>query len=356
MSLSLEQLGYRPFFAAQLELLGKPELAPARVTAESRGLYQLAGCGAATGELSGRLRHALGPGQMPTTGDWVAVTEAQGLATIHHVLDRQSVLGRRAAGGAGGPQVVAANVDVFFIVTSANRDLNPRRLERYLAAVWDSGARPVIVLNKTDLVADLAPWIEPIEEVALAVPVVAVSAQSGAGLDQLRGHLEPGLTFGFVGSSGVGKSTLINRLLGREAYATDRLRADGKGRHTTTRRELVVLGEGGVLIDTPGMRELGILVDPDGLDAAFAEIAEIAPRCRFNDCQHEAEPDCAVRAAVEAGELAEERLDSYRKLQREIASAEARKDPVAGANTKRRWKSIHKQLRTLIKVDPKQRR
>lgn len=350
---SLEELGYCPFYAVQLPLCeGNENLLPARVTASSHGFYELAGCEVTEGVLSGRLRRSLKRKARPTTGDWVAIEISAGQAVIHHLLERQTVLQRRAAGSMSDAQVVAANADVFFVVTSANLDLNQRRLERYLTAVWDSGARPVIVLNKIDLVTDTGPLLRTIEEVALDIDVVRVSAHTGAGLDHLRGQLATGTTFGFIGSSGVGKSSLINRLLGRDSQVTEDIRSDDKGRHATTRRELMVLPEGGVLIDTPGMRELGMLEGSGGLETAFSDVALLAEGCRFGDCQHDSEPRCAVRAAVETGALAPERLESYQNLRREQASAETRRDPVENANTRRRWKSIHKSMR----LHPKSKR
>jgi ribosome biogenesis GTPase len=258
---------------------------------------------------------------------------------------------RRAADTDATAQMIAANVDVFCLVTSANRDLNPRRIERYLTAVWESGANPVIVLNKVDLVDDLAPLTQAIAAVALGVPTVEVSALTGVGLDALREHVGRGTTVGLVGSSGVGKSSLINRLVGREVqHVSDIREDDARGRHTTTRRELVLLPGGGVLVDTPGMRELGLVEDDGGIDAAFADIAEIAQACRFNDCLHESEPGCAVQSALSSGALSPERLQSYRKLQREIAAAERRRDPILAANERRRWKTIHKELRVREKA------
>lgn len=343
----LADLGFRPFFAAQFAALDRPGLVPARVAADGRGVYQLLGCRAPLGELSGRLRYDLQGSALPTVGDWVAVADGDERAVIHHVLDRRTAMVRRAADTTAQSQVIAANVDVFSIVTSANRDLNPRRVERYLSAVWDSGATPLIVLNKVDLVADLGAAREAIAKVALAAPVVGVSALTGLGLDALREHVGPGTTVGFVGSSGVGKSSLINRLLGHEAQKVNAIREDdARGRHTTTRRELVVMPDGGVLVDTPGMRELGLIEDGGGVETAFADIAELAASCRFSDCRHEAEPDCVVQAALATGSISWERWQSYRKLQREIAAVERRGDPVLAAEERRKWKIIHKSMRS----------
>lgn len=340
---SLDELGYTPFFSAQFELLSDRDgLTPARISAESQGLYQLMGCAATLGELSGKLRGRLKAAERPVSGDWVAVSEHGERATIRHVLDRRTALVRRAAFSDGVPQAIAANVDVFFIVTSANLELNPRRLERYLSAVWDSGADPVLVLSKVDLVDDPARLEAGVREVAGAAPVVSVSAYTGQGMAELEAMLSPQKTVSFIGSSGVGKSSLANRILGQEQQATQSIGSEAKGRHTTTRRELLVVPGRGVLIDTPGMREFGILEDEGGIDSAFPDIAERAQACRFRDCSHETEPECAVVAATETGELAPERLHSYHKLKREVRAAQARQDPVLGANVKRRWKAIHK--------------
>ncbi|HWO09609.1 MAG TPA: ribosome small subunit-dependent GTPase A [Polyangiaceae bacterium] len=340
---SLDDLGYTPFFSAQFELLPDREgLTPARISAESHGLYELVGCTATLGELAGKLRGQLRAAERPVSGDWVAVSEHGERATIRHVLDRRTSLVRRAAHRDGVPQAIAANVDVFFIVTSANLELNPRRLERYLSAVWDSGADPVLLLSKLDLVEDPVPLEARLREIAGAAPVVSVSAYTGQGMAELEGLLSAQKTVSFIGSSGVGKSSLANRILGHEQQAIQSIGSEAKGRHTTTRRELLVVPGRGVLIDTPGMREFGMLEDEGGIDSAFPDVAERAKFCRFRDCSHEAEPDCAVVAATETGELSPERLRSYHKLKREVRSAQARQDPVLGANVKRRWKAIHK--------------
>jgi ribosome biogenesis GTPase / thiamine phosphate phosphatase len=351
--IALEDLGFGPFFATQFDPLvrARPGLVPARIAADGAGIYHLLGSQARLGELSGRLRHELSGINRPAVGDWVAVTDDAERAVIHHVLRRRTAMIRRAADTDATAQMIAANVDVFCLVTSANRDLNPRRIERYLTAVWESGANPVVVLNKVDLVDDLPPLRQAVAAVALGVPTVEVSALTGVGVDALRAHVGRGTTVGLVGSSGVGKSSLINRLVGREVQHVSEIREDdARGRHTTTRRELVLLPGAGVLVDTPGMRELGLIEDDGGIDAAFADIAEIAKACRFNDCLHESEPGCAVQAALYAGGLAANRLQSYRKLQREIAAIERRRDPVLAANERRRWKTIHKELRAREKA------
>jgi ribosome biogenesis GTPase len=353
---SLEALGYGRFFSEQHDFLGRPDLVPARIASEGRGNYRLRGCRASIGELRGRLQHDLTTPERPVVGDWVLVVDGEDRAVIHHVLGRHTELIRRAAGTEAGVQVIAANVDLFFIVTSANRDFNIRRLERYLAAVWDSGAEPVVVLNKIDLGGAVADMVEEIGAVAFGVPVVCVSAVTGDGMDDLRGHLAGGKTVGLVGSSGVGKSSLVNRLLGHDAQHVRTLRGDGKGRHATTRRELIELPGGGILIDTPGMRELGLVEDTGGVDHLFADIVALAEDCRFRDCQHQGEPGCAVTAAVSTGELDGARLASYHKLQREIAAAERRRDPTHAGRPKRRWKSISKAVREMNKIDPKRKK
>jgi ribosome biogenesis GTPase / thiamine phosphate phosphatase len=245
---------------------------------------------------------------------------------IEAVLPRRSAFTRKEAWRRTVAQVVAANVDTVFLVTAFGFDLNPRRLERYLTAAWDSGATPVIVVNKLDLAHDPAAELAELDAVVLGVAVHAVSATTGAGLDELEPQLGRGRTIALLGSSGVGKSTLVNRLAGREVLATAETSAAGRGRHTTSHRELVPLPSGALLLDTPGMRELQLWAGEETLDSTFAEIAELAAQCRFNDCSHEHEPGCAVGAALLNGSLAQERYGSYRKLQRELRALEIRQD------------------------------
>jgi len=351
---TLRTLGFDEFFAAQLERLPS-EWAPARITAEGQSSFHLAGSNAPLGDLAGRLLRR-GPLERPMVGDWVAVVDGPERATIQHVLERRTALLRRAAGTLAEPQVVAVNVDTFFVVTAANRDFNERRLERYVTAVWNSGASPVVVLNKVDLADEVEPLLAAIELVAPGVAIVRSSAASGEGIEALRSYVTPGKTVGFIGSSGVGKSSLTNRLLGREAQAVGGLRDDERGRHTTTARQLIELPGGGVLIDTPGLRELGLLDDLGGLEASFPDVLAFAQACRFRDCAHAGEPGCAVAAAIESGELPAARFEGYRKLVAEIQAAERKRDPILAGRTKARWKAIHRALREREKIDPKLRR
>jgi ribosome biogenesis GTPase len=352
----LSALGFDDFFASQLERLADPQWVPARIVAEGQSSFHLAGCRAPLGDMSGTLRGSLTKTERPVVGDWVAVVDAANRASIQRVFERRTTLVRRAAGTLAEAQVIAVNVDVFFVVTAVNRDFNERRLERYVTAVWNSGAAPVVVLNKVDLEEDLDEMLEAIDRAAIGVPVVRASAATGAGVDELRAYIAAGKTVGFIGSSGVGKSSLTNRLLGREVQAIGGLRDDERGRHTTTARQLIELPAGGVLIDTPGMREFGLLDDLGGIETSFPDVAALAERCRFRDCAHESEPGCAVLAAVETGELAAERLASYRKLLAEIAAAERKRDPILAGRTKARWKEINRAMRARSKVDPKLKR
>jgi ribosome biogenesis GTPase len=268
---------------------------------------------------------------------------------IHAVLERRTRFSRLASHDPGShttlEQVVAANVDVVFVVSSITDDLSVRRLERYLTLAWESGARPVVLLTKSDLVDDPEPTVAEVSAVAIGVPVHPVSTVTGAGLDALLAELRPGATAALLGSSGVGKSTLVNTLVGEELLATQDVRRDGKGRHTTARRELIRLPGGGLLIDTPGMRELQLWVADHGLEEAFDDVTSLFAECRFNDCRHEAEPGCAVLAALADGRLAEERWESYRKLERELAVLERRLDKQAQAQERRRYRTLNRAMR-----------
>ena len=300
-----------------------PALTLCRVVLQEKGQYRIVSeQGEQPAAVSGRFQfEAAAPADYPAVGDYVMADPNGGeTAVIHHILPRQSVFVRRAAGTAHAGQVVAANIDTVFLCMSLNNDFNLRRLERYLSAAWDSGASPVVVLTKADLCDDLAGRLAEAERVALGAEVIALSALDG-GWERLAPYAAPGRTLAFVGSSGVGKSTLINRLLGEETLATGGLRNDDRGRHTTTHRALLFLPGGAMVIDTPGMRELGLWDAGEGLDTAFSDVEQLTARCRFRDCTHENEPGCAVRAALERGELDPARWRSYQKLTAENARA-----------------------------------
>ncbi|MGL4960781.1 MAG: ribosome small subunit-dependent GTPase A [Inquilinus sp.] len=346
----IDRYGWSPALQQDFRPHAARGLSPARVTVQQRGAYHLVTpAGEMTGQLSGRFAHEALEGDYPVAGDWVAAAlrPDEGSATIHQVLPRRSAFTRKAAGpGRPTGQVVAANVEVAFLVTSLNADLNARRVERYLATAWESGASPVVVLTKADLCDDRDGPLAEIEAVALGVPVHVVSAVTGEGVEALRDCFAPGQTAVLLGSSGVGKSSLVNALAGTELMATGGIREDdARGRHTTTHRELVLLPNGRLVLDTPGMRELGLWDAGDGVAAAFADIEALAAACRFVDCRHEAEPGCAVRAALEDGHLDPERWRSWGKLQRELAHHDRREDPVARAEARKVWIQRNKQYR-----------
>jgi len=329
--MSLLDFGWGNEFAAGFKPYSERGLLPARVIRQLRDLSLLwTDQGERSGEVSGKFRHrAADRSAYPVVGDWVAVElSGDDRAVIHAVLPRRSAFVRKTAGELVEAQVAAANVDTVFLVSGLDGDFNLGRIERYLTTAWDSGASPVIVLNKADLRTDLQCVVNEVEIVAPGVPVVAVSATAAGNLEALQPYLVPRKTVALLGSSGVGKSTLINRLLGEERFRTAPVSdaQEGRGRHTTTTRELVRLPGGALLIDTPGMRELQLWTDDEGLGRPFKDIEDLAARCRFVDCSHEQEPGCAVQAAVGEGTLDPRRLESYLKLRREVRFLALKKD------------------------------
>lgn len=346
----LFDLGWTAFFESQVTAAEAAKFVPARVAEQGRGLHRVyAAAGEWLAEPSGRLRFdAASRDVLPVVGDWVLARPRPGelRAVIHRVLDRRSRFARKVAGRKTEVQVLAANVDTVLLVSSLNREFNLRRIERYLTLVWESGARPVVVLNKTDLCDDPAPYRHQAEGVAFGLPVHLTSALTGDGLAALQPYLRPGQTVALLGSSGVGKSTLINALLGEPRLPTRPIReADGRGRHATASRELLLLPGGGLILDTPGLRELQLWESDAGLEHAFADIEALAAACRFADCGHNGEPGCAVARALERADLDPARLRSYHKLRREQAYLERRRDPALQAAEQRRWRQIHKAMR-----------
>jgi ribosome biogenesis GTPase / thiamine phosphate phosphatase len=366
---ALHDLGWSDFFSSQLAgLEASSEIAAARVAEENREMFRLLSPqGESMAEVSGKFRHELTcRADFPAVGDWVLAStrREENRATIHRVLNRKSKFSRKIAGKKTEEQIVAANVDVVFIVSSLNSEFNLRRLERYVALAWESGAQPVIVLNKSDLAENVEELRREAEAAAIGVRVVLTSALRGDGIAEIREMMRSApegnsagdipaekmrvaKTAALLGSSGVGKSSLINAVLGIELLDTGEIReSDDRGRHTTTTRHLIVAPNGGVLIDTPGMRELQLWDASEGIDQAFGEIAELAVACKFRDCKHVNEPGCAVRSAVESGSLAAERLESFHKLGREEKFVAAKQDAaVRAAETKSLKKLMKEQNR-----------
>jgi ribosome biogenesis GTPase / thiamine phosphate phosphatase len=353
--MDLHVLGWNAHWRDLFEPYVSQSLLPGRVVVEHRGAYRIEmDRGERSGTLAGRLRYQAGRrADLPAVGDFVAVRlpeagTGDGPAVIEAVLPRRTAFVRRAAGARPDDQVIAANIDTVFVMTGLDHDFNVRRIERYLAAVWESGANPVVLLNKADVCADVGKKIDELRAVVIGVDVLVVSALTAEGVDTLAAYWREGTTVGFVGSSGVGKSTLLNRLLGRDVQATGGVRAhDSRGRHTTTHRELFVLPYGGLVIDTPGMREFTLSDADEGVDAVFGDIDALAARCRFADCAHRGEPGCAVHDAVERGELAADRLAAFHKLLNELRYEESRGDRVAAAERKRQGRIGAKAIRRM---------
>ncbi|MGD9955931.1 MAG: ribosome small subunit-dependent GTPase A [Candidatus Nanopelagicales bacterium] len=334
---SLADLGWDPSF---LPDVAPPHARPARVTLQGRDVWRVHdGVAEHSAGVRGRLRAE--PGSLPVAGDWVLL----GDDVIESVLPRRTALVRKQAGQRTVEQVLAANVDLVLVCAPAH-SLNARRLERELTVVWESGATPYVVVTKSDLLLDdVAETLDEVRSIAIGVEVLAVSSYVGDGLDAVRDLLAPGITGAAIGPSGAGKSTLVNALVGHEVLATTAVRSDNRGVHTTTARHLVPVPGGGLVLDTPGMRELVVWADEEALDATFVDVDAIAAACRFSDCSHHTEPGCAVLAAVESGELDEARLESWRKLQRELAHLARKQDARLAAEERKRWAKLTREGR-----------
>jgi len=348
--MSISRWGWDAYFEALWNGGERENFVPARVVGQQRKFWRVASdSGEGWAEAAGKLRLAAEEqADWPAVGDWVAVDlhHVGDSALIQEVLPRRSRFVRKAAGRNMEEQVIAANVDTVLLVCALDGDFNLRRVERYLAQCWESGAKPVIVLNKADACADLQEKAVAMERVALGAAVCVISAKTGLGLDGLEQFLKPRQTLAMLGSSGVGKSTLANRLLGHARQEVREVsESDSRGRHTTTSRELFLLPGGALLMDTPGLRELQLWDAEDGLTRTFAEIDELAERCRFSDCRHEGEAGCAVRAALDAGLLDPARLENRRKLLREQEFLQRKVDPQARQEQKEQWKRIHRAAR-----------
>ncbi|MCA9561955.1 MAG: ribosome small subunit-dependent GTPase A [Myxococcales bacterium] len=351
---ALVQLGWNERLQAAWDALADSEgLVPGRVFSQGRGGWFVR---TEDEDLLANLPGRFRSDTTPVVGDWVAVSERDGqdLGTIQHILPRSSSFSRKVPGDTTQEQVVAANIDTVFLVAGLDGDFSPRRLERYLTLAWNSGAKPVVVLNKVDKCEDLIAVLTECRQVALGVDLHTTSAKAGEGVDGLRQYTAEGTTVALLGSSGVGKSTIVNQLLGTERMKTGDVReADKRGRHTTTHRELLVLPGGGCLLDTPGMREIQLWGSEEGLEETFSDVSGYFAECRFRDCKHSGEPGCAVAAAVESGELSAERVESYLELQAELSALAQRREVRAKLERKKKDKKLAKLVKEVIKDSQK---
>lgn len=343
--MNLQTLGWNDYFNSEFSKYIEQGYSVGRIALEHKRIYRIfTEKGEVLGEVSGKLRHnSMTREDFPAVGDWVLISPRyeEGKATIHGVLPRFSKFSRKVAGTTTEEQIVATNVNTLFLVNALNQDFNLRRIERYLIMAWESGANPVIVLTKSDLCNDVDEKIKQIEAVALGVPVHALSVKEEAGINQLDSYLLEGQTVALLGSSGAGKSTLTNRLIGVEKQLVNEIReGDDRGKHTTTHRELIVVPSGGIIIDTPGMRELQLWDTEGSLGQSFEDIETLAESCYYRDCTHGNEPKCAIVEAISVGSLEEDRFKSYLKLQKELAYLERKNDKRAQLEERNKWKKL----------------
>ncbi|MCL1468990.1 ribosome small subunit-dependent GTPase A [Argonema galeatum] len=348
--MNLELLGWNSFFAKNFDSYSRQGYTVGRVVQEQKNTYILyTEFGEISAEVTGKMRHrAGGRTDFPAVGDWVVISiiNDEERAAIHEILPRKSKFSRKIAGAKTDEQIIATNIDRVFLVSGLDGDFNIRRIERYLILVWESGANPVIILNKADLCDNVEEIGLEVEAIACGVPIIVLSAIANQGIEALIPYLGIGQTVALVGSSGVGKSTIVNQLAEENIQAVQSVRqTDSRGRHTTTHRELIILPSGGLLIDTPGMREIQIWNGNDGFQETFTDINTLANQCCFRNCQHEKEPGCAVQKALLDGTLDERRFQNYQKLQNELKYMARKQDQKAYLSEKEKWKKIHKAMR-----------
>ncbi|KAA3619993.1 MAG: ribosome small subunit-dependent GTPase A [Calditrichaeota bacterium] len=356
--MNIINLGWNDFFAASFQPFKESGCFAGKVSVEHKQYIEVyCEFGEINCEISGKFRHqAKSQEEFPAVGDWIAFRymEKERKGIVQQILPRTSKISRKVAGQNTQEQVIAANVDYLFIVTSLNTDFNMRRLERYLTVAWDSGSSPVIILNKADLCTDTDSFLAETEEIAFGVPVHLMSALNKEGLEQLQPYFEGHKTCALIGSSGVGKSTIINKIIGTDRQRVNELRPSmDKGMHTTTQRELIILPDGGLLIDTPGMREIQLWDADQGVAEAFEDVTEYAKNCRFRNCQHRQEPGCAVRNAVENGDIGSGRFQNFQKMQEELQQLKGKQELHARLEAKRQDKILHRAIKNMKKVKGK---